>query len=510
MTHHTNVCFLHKGFSMAHYILAIDQGTTSSRAIIFDVKGKRIGQAQQEFTQIFPQDGWVEHDPTEIWESTLNVCQKVLVDTGLKAQDIAAIGITNQRETTILWDKKTGKPVYNAIVWQDRRTSSFCQNFVNEGWENAVQEKTGLLIDPYFSATKIRWILDNVDGVKEKAEKGEIAFGTVDAFLLWHLTGGKSHKTDATNAARTMAFNIHTQQWDDELIKALGIESVCFPEVMDCSDDFGTTTDEIFGVSIPITGMAGDQQAALVGQACFEKGMIKSTYGTGCFMILNTGDEALKSEHKMLTTVGYRLNGKVTYALEGSIFIAGAAIQWLRDGLKLFNDAKETKKLAEQARNQDSVYLVPAFTGLGAPYWDPNARGAMLGLTRDTSVADIVSAGLRSVCYQTKDLVNAMEKDGADFSSLRVDGGMVVNDLVMQFLADILNVKVERPKVTETTALGVAFLAGLKVGLYKSLDEISELWCSDQLFAPEMDTEQQVTLYNGWVEAVERVKTNKI
>lgn len=495
---------------MAHYILAIDQGTTSSRAIIFDVKGKRIGQAQQEFTQLFPNDGWVEHNPEEIWQSTLDVCNAVLSDTGLKAQDVAAIGITNQRETTILWDKTTGEPVYNAIVWQDRRTTDFCQKFVNDGWEKAVQEKTGLLIDPYFSATKIRWILDNVPGVKEKAEQGNIAFGTVDSFLLWRLTGGKSHKTDATNAARTMAFNIHTQEWDEDLIKALGIESVSFPEVMDCSDTFGSTQADLFGESIPITGMAGDQQAALVGQACFEKGMIKSTYGTGCFMILNTGEQALKSEHKMLTTVGYRLNGKVTYALEGSIFIAGAAIQWLRDGLKLFNDAKETKQLAEQATNQDSVYLVPAFTGLGAPYWDPDARGAMLGLTRDTSVADIVSAGLRSVCYQTKDLVNAMEKDGADFSSLRVDGGMVVNDLVMQFLSDILNVKVERPKVTETTALGVAFLAGLKVGLYKSLDEISQLWCSDQLFSPTMAKDQQVKLYNGWVEAVERVKTNKI
>ncbi|TBR44872.1 glycerol kinase [Marinomonas agarivorans] len=495
---------------MAHYILAIDQGTTSSRAIIFDVKGKRIGQAQQEFTQIFPHDGWVEHNPEEIWQSTLDVCHKVLADTGLKPQDIAAIGITNQRETTILWDKTTGKPVYNAIVWQDRRTSDFCQSFVDDGWEQAVQEKTGLLIDPYFSATKIRWILENVPGVKEQADQGNIAFGTVDSFLLWRLTGGKSHKTDATNAARTMAFNIHTQQWDNELIDALGISSVAFPDVMDCSDAFGETETELFGTSIPITGMAGDQQAALVGQACFEKGMIKSTYGTGCFMILNTGDTALKSEHKMLTTVGYRLNGKVTYALEGSIFIAGAAIQWLRDGLKLFSDAKETKQLAEQAKNQDAVYLVPAFTGLGAPYWDPDARGAMLGLTRDTSVADIVSAGLRSVCYQTKDLVNAMEKDGADFSTLRVDGGMVVNDLVMQFLSDILNVTVERPKVTETTALGVAFLAGLKVGLYKSLEEISQLWCSDQQFSPIMNKEQQMKLYNGWVEAVERVKTNKI
>lgn len=492
---------------MTNYILAIDQGTTSSRAIVFDAKGKRIGQAQQEFTQIFPHDGWVEHDPEEIWQSSLSVCRTVLKDTGLTAQDIAAIGITNQRETTILWDKNTGKPVYNAIVWQDRRTSKYCQSLANDGWEDKVQAKTGLLIDPYFSATKIKWILDNVEGVRAQAEAGNIVFGTIDSFLLWNLTGGKSHKTDATNAARTMAFNIHTQEWDNELIEAMGIGDVIFPEVMDCSADFGVTSEDLLGAPIPITGVAGDQQAALIGQACFEKGMVKSTYGTGCFMILNTGDEALKSEHKMLTTVGYRLDGKVTYALEGSIFIAGAAIQWLRDGLKLFSDAKETKTLAEQARNQDSVYLVPAFTGLGAPYWDPDARGAMLGLTRDTSVADIVSAGLRSVCYQTKDLVNAMEKDGAVFHSLRVDGGMVVNDLVVQFLADILGVKVERPKVTETTALGAAFLAGLKVGVYSSLDEITELWWSDKAFECEMPESKQEALYRGWLDAVERVKT---
>jgi len=492
---------------MTNYILAIDQGTTSSRAIVFDAKGKRIGQAQQEFNQIFPHDGWVEHDPEEIWQSSLNVCRTVLKDTGLAAQDIAAIGITNQRETTVLWDKNTGKPVYNAIVWQDRRTSKYCQSLANDGWEDKVQEKTGLLIDPYFSATKIKWILDNVEGVKAQAEAGNIVFGTIDSFLLWNLTGGKSHKTDATNAARTMAFNIHTQEWDNELIETMGIGDVIFPEVMDCSADFGVASEELLGAPIPITGMAGDQQAALIGQACFEKGMVKSTYGTGCFMIMNTGEEALKSEHKMLTTVGYRLDGKVTYALEGSIFIAGAAIQWLRDGLKLFSDAKETKNLAEQARNQDSVYLVPAFTGLGAPYWDPDARGAMLGLTRDTSVADIVSAGLRSVCYQTKDLVNAMEKDGAIFHSLRVDGGMVVNDLVVQFLADILGVKVERPKVTETTALGAAFLAGLRVGVYSSLDEITELWWSDKAFECEMPESKQEALYRGWLDAVERVKT---
>lgn len=492
---------------MAHHILAIDQGTTSSRAIIFNESGKPVAQAQQEFTQYFPHDGWVEHDPEEIWQSVLTVCRNVLQIAQLEAHQLAAIGITNQRETTILWDKETGKAVYNAIVWQDRRTSAFCQTLIDKGMEKDVQEKTGLLIDPYFSATKIRWILDNVSGVNELAEQGRIAFGTVDSFLLWHLTGGRSHKTDATNAARTMAFNIHTQQWDNELIAAFGIESVCFPEVMDCSAEFGVTEKALLGSEVPIAGIAGDQQSALIGQACFKKGMIKSTYGTGCFMILNTGEEAIQSNNKLLTTVGYRLNGKVTYALEGSIFIAGAAIQWLRDGLKLFSDAKETSQLALQANNESGVYLVPSFTGLGAPYWDPDARGAMLGLTRDTSVADIVSAGLRSVCYQTKDLVLAMQKDGAEFNSLRVDGGMVVNDLMVQFLSDILSVNVERPLVTETTALGVAFLAGLQTGLYDSLDETSDIWQAETLFTPTMSATKIDKLYMGWTEAIKRVRT---
>ncbi|KZN15166.1 glycerol kinase GlpK [Marinomonas sp. TW1] len=493
---------------MTHYILAIDQGTTSSRAIVFDEKANRIGQSQQEFPQIFPNDGWVEHDPEAIWSSTLAVCQSVLKDTGISAQEIASVGITNQRETTILWDITTGKPVYNAIVWQDRRTSVYCQSLVEQGWASKVQEKTGLLIDPYFSATKVRWVLENVEGAKQKAQAGQLAFGTVDSYLLWHLTNGQSHKTDATNAARTMAFNIHQQEWDQELIELFGIEDVIFPEVMDCSADFGDIDPQWLGASIPVNGIAGDQQAALVGQACFTPGMVKSTYGTGCFMILNTGDQALKSEHKLLTTVGYRLNGKVIYALEGSIFVAGAAIQWLRDGLKLFSDAKETQSLAQKALNDDSVYLVPAFTGLGAPYWDPDARGAMIGLTRDTSVEDIVSAGLRSVCYQTRDLVDAMSQDGANFRSLRVDGGMVVNDIMVQFLSDLLDVTVERPCVTETTALGVAFLAGMKVGIYSSLEDISQLWEADKTFQPEMDKTAGDTLYKGWQKAVNRVRTN--
>lgn len=492
---------------MKKYILAIDQGTTSSRAILFDELGQRVGQSQQEFLQYFPHDGWVEHDPEDIWSSTLSVCQSVLKDTGIDAKSVASIGITNQRETTLLWDIETGETVYNAIVWQDRRTSEFCRMLHDQGLSETVQDKTGLLIDPYFSATKIRWVLDNVEGAKDKAKAGKLAFGTVDSFLLWRLTKGQSHKTDATNAARTMAFNIHTQEWDQELIHSLGIEDVLLPEVMDCSADFGVIDEEWLGASIPVNGMAGDQQAALVGQACFKPGMVKSTYGTGCFLILNTGDKPLRSENKLLTTVGYRLNGKVTYALEGSIFVAGAAIQWLRDGLNLFKDAKETQSLAKQALNGDSVYLVPAFTGLGAPHWDPDARGAMIGLTRDTSVADIVSAGLRSVCYQTKDLVGAMAQDGATFRSLRVDGGMVINDVMVQFLSDLLEVEVERPKITETTALGAAYLAGLHVGIYTSLEAITELWQAEKHFEPSMEKGTGEKLYAGWQEAVNRVRT---
>lgn len=492
---------------MKKYILAIDQGTTSSRAILFDELGQRVGQSQQEFPQHFPHDGWVEHDPEDIWSSTLSVCQSVLKDTGIDAKSVASIGITNQRETTLLWDIETGETVYNAIVWQDRRTSEFCRMLHDQGLSETVQDKTGLLIDPYFSATKIRWVLDNVEGAKDKAKAGKLAFGTVDSFLLWRLTKGQSHKTDATNAARTMAFNIHTQEWDQELIHSLGIEDVLLPEVMDCSADFGIIDEEWLAASIPVNGMAGDQQAALVGQACFKPGMVKSTYGTGCFLILNTGDKPLRSENKLLTTVGYRLNGKVTYALEGSIFVAGAAIQWLRDGLNLFKDAKETQSLAKQALNGDSVYLVPAFTGLGAPHWDPDARGAMIGLTRDTSVADIVSAGLRSVCYQTKDLVGAMAQDGATFRSLRVDGGMVINDVMVQFLSDLLEVEVERPKITETTALGAAYLAGLHVGIYTSLEAITELWQAEKHFEPSMEKGTGEKLYAGWQEAVNRVRT---
>lgn len=490
---------------MTNYLLAIDQGTTSTRAIIFDKSGKRLADSQQEFSQYFPEDGWVEHDPEEIWQSTINVCENALKKLNIQAREIAAIGITNQRETTILWDKKTGKPIYNAIVWQDRRTADFCQQLKHNGLEEKISEKTGLLIDPYFSATKINWLLNNVESARKKAEQGELAFGTIDTFLLWRLTGGKSHKTDATNASRTLLFNIHTQQWDEELLNHFDVPASLLPEVEDCSADFGCTEESLFGAKVPIAGIAGDQQAALVGQACFEEGMVKSTYGTGCFVIMNTGVKALSSHNRLLTTVAYRLNGKTTYGIEGSIFIAGAAVQWLRDGLKLIEHAKETEVMAKETGEKNSVYLVPAFTGLGAPYWDPKARGAILGLTRDTGISEIVTAGLQSVCYQTKDLLNAMAADGAQSATLRVDGGMVVNNWVVQFLADILNVTVDRPAVTETTALGVAYLAGLQIGLYKDLAEIAELWQCEKRFTVSMENKTREKLYNGWLSAVKRV-----
>ncbi|PCJ33454.1 MAG: glycerol kinase [Moraxellaceae bacterium] len=494
---------------MTQYILSIDQGTTSTRAIIFDDRGTIVTSAQEEFEQFFPADGWVEHDAEEIWESTVLVCQQALKNANIEASAIAGIGITNQRETTLVWEKTTGKVLYKAIVWQDRRTSQWCKELKAAGKESIIQQKTGLLIDPYFSATKICWILDNVQGARERAENGELVFGTIDTFLLWRLTGGKSHKTDATNASRTLIFNIHTQQWDDELLEIFNIPKSMLPTVEDCSADFGDTDPALFGASIKIAGIAGDQQAALIGQACFEPGMIKSTYGTGCFMVMNTGDKALKSEQKLLTTVGYRINGKVTYALEGSIFVAGAAVQWLRDGLSLISDAGETEAMAEEVGVDQNVYLVPAFTGLGAPYWDPEARGAMFGLTRDTGIKDIVTAGLQSVAYQTKDLIEAMERDGAEKpKTLRVDGGMVANNWVVKFISDLLDVNVDRPAVIETTALGVAYLAGLQVGIYDSLESISKLWHCERHFEPDMSNELRDKLYAGWVDAVSRVRKN--
>lgn len=493
---------------MPAYLLAIDQGTTSSRAILFDRQANAVAIAQREFPQHFPQDGWIEHDPEDIWQTVESTCREVLEKADVDVDSVAGIGITNQRETTLLWDRKTGEVLHHAIVWQDRRTAEECQRLRDAGHASMVQERTGLLIDPYFSATKLAWLLDNVEGARERAECGELAFGTVDTFLIWRLTGGKVHATDATNASRTALFNIHDQCWDEDLLALFRIPSSLLPEVKDSSDDFGTTRGDFLGAEVPIAGVAGDQQAALFGQACFEPGMGKSTYGTGCFMILNTGDKAETSRNRLLTTIGYRLDGKPTYAMEGSIFVAGAAVQWLRDGLKLFQDAAETEALASKTRQGHNVYLVPAFTGLGAPHWDPQARGAIFGLTRDTGIAEIVAAGLQAVCYQTRDLQVCMNDDmAASTGTLRVDGGMVRNNWLMQFLADMLGVPVDRPTVLETTALGAAFLAGLRVGWYRDLDEIAALWRCERTFEPSMLAEERQRLYRGWQDAVARVKT---
>jgi glycerol kinase len=492
---------------MAAFILAIDQGTTSSRAIMFDASSRIVAVAQQEFTQYFPQDGWVEHDPEEIWSSTLQVAQEAIKSAGISADQVTAIGITNQRETTIIWDRTTGEPVYNAIVWQDRRTADYCDSLRAAGLEAGVTKKTGLLLDPYFSGTKVKWILDNVDGVRARAERGELAFGTVDSFLLWRLTGGQSHKTDATNASRTLLFNIHEQVWDRELLEQLSIPASLLPEVEDCAADFGMTLPSLLGAPIPVAGMAGDQQAALIGQCCFEPGMTKSTYGTGCFVIMNTGKQAVTSTSKLLTTVGYRLKGEVTYGLEGSIFIAGAAVQWLRDGIGLIKNAAETEAIATAHPDSRGVYLVPAFTGLGAPYWDANARGAILGLTRDTGIEDIVTATLQSVCYQTRDLMDAMAGDGVRPTTLRVDGGMVANAWVAQCLADLVRIPVHRPLVTETTALGAAYLAGLQMGIYASPAALASQWQQERAFLPEMPAKRSEALYQGWLDAVARVRS---
>lgn len=499
---------------MSSFILSIDQGTTSSRAILFNREGRVAAVSQQEFPQLFPGDGWIEHDPEKIWKTVVDTCRDVIAKSSVTLDQIDGVGITNQRETTVIWDRATGVPIYNAIVWQDRRTSSACESLREKGFEAKVQEKTGLLIDPYFSATKIGWILDRVEGARERAERGELAFGTIDTFLIWRLTQGERHLTDASNASRTALFNIHEQRWDDELLALFKVPVNLLPEVRDSSDDFGEVVPELFGdevsdVRLPIAGVAGDQQAALFGQACFKPGMGKSTYGTGCFMIVNTGDQPAVSHNKLLTTVGYRLDGKPSYAMEGSIFVAGATVQWLRDGLNLFADAEETEALARQTRAGHSVYLVPAFTGLGAPHWDPKARGAIFGLTRDTGIAEIVAAGLQAVCYQTRDLQNCMNDDmDATPTKLRVDGGMVKNSWLMQFLADMLGVEVDRPAVLETTALGVAYLAGLRVGWYSSLEEIERLWQCESSFAPDMDETTREGLYQGWVDAVKRVRSD--
>ncbi|MGH8462016.1 MAG: glycerol kinase GlpK [Stenotrophobium sp.] len=486
-------------------LLAIDQGTTSTRAIVFDRDGRKLGVHQIELAQSYPQPGWVEHDAEQIWQDVLACVRGAMAAAQVAASDIAAIGITNQRETTVVWERSTGKPIHPAIVWQDRRTADFCHRHRRKsGW---LSRRTGLLLDPYFSAIKLAWILDKVPGARKRAEKGELAFGTIDSWLLWNLTGGEVHATDASNASRTALFNIKTQCWDRDLLKFFRIPAALLPEVKDCAADYGETEASLFGGSIQIGGIAGDQQAATVGQACFKRGMIKSTYGTGCFMVLNTGADFVLSKNRLLSTVAYRLDGKTTYALEGSIFVAGAAVQWLRDAMQMIKVAGDTEAIARSIEDTEGVYLVPAFTGLGAPYWDPQARGAVLGLTRNSGIAHIVRAALESVCYQTRDLLTAMAQDAVKPTELRVDGGMVVNDWLTQFLADMLRIPVVRPQTVETTALGAAFLAGLHAGVYKSLDEIGRLWQSDARFKPAMKVGKADALYAGWCEAVERVKS---
>jgi glycerol kinase len=496
----------------ARFVLAIDQGTTSSRAILFDRDGRVAGLAQREFTQHFPRDGWVEHDAEEIWQTTVAVVGGALAEAGAEAGDVAAIGIANQRETTVLWDRATGEPVHNALVWQDRRTAATCARLAGDGHGPMIQARTGLVIDSYFSASKLQWLLDTLPGVRARALAGELAFGTIDTFLLWRLTGGRVHATDATNASRTMLFDIHRQDWDDELLALFDVPRAVLPEVHDSSAYFGATTASLFGAAIPITGIAGDQQAAAFGQACFAPGMIKSTYGTGCFALLNTGPTAVTSRNRLLTTVAYRLGGETSYALEGSIFVAGAAVKWLRDRVGMIASAGETEALMAEAsdRGDDGggVYLVPAFVGLGAPYWDPDARGALIGLTLDTGRAEIVRATLEAVAYQTRDLMEAMTADGAATPlAIRVDGGMAVNDRVMQFLADMLDIAVERPLVTETTALGAAYLAGLHSGFYSSLDAIAAQWQCQTAFTPAMDAGERQRRYDGWRAAVARVRS---
>ena len=483
-------------------LLAIDQGTTSSRAIVFDAAGAIRAAAQREFTQHYPAGGRVEHDPEEIWSATLAVTREALA-----AADgtVAAIGITNQRETTVVWDRASGAPIHRAIVWQDRRTAERCRTLRDAGHEPMVSGKTGLLLDPYFSATKLAWILDHVDGARERAAAGELAFGTIDTFLIWRLTGGAVHATDATNASRTLLFDIHAQTWDDTLLQLFDVPRAVLPEVRDSAADFGTTSPELLGHAIPIAGVAGDQQAATVGQACFEPGMVKSTYGTGCFAVMNTGAEALRSRHRLLTTVAWRLGGEPTFALEGSIFVAGAAVQWLRDGLGVIETAVQTEALAAGLPDSGGVCLVPAFTGLGAPHWDPDARGAIFGLTRDTGPAHLARAALESVCLQTHDLMAAMTADrGAAIGRLRVDGGMAGNAWLLQALADIAGVTVERPRVIETTALGAAWLAGLQAGVFRSLDEIRERWARAAEFTPRMPERERNRLLRRWESAVAR------
>jgi len=494
---------------MAEYILAIDQGTSSSRAVLFDGRLVPMFSAQQEFPQIYPHPGWVEHDPEAIWQSVLQVTRDVLKKSSQGAQGIAGIGISNQRETTLVWDRQTGRCIYNAIVWQDRRTTARCAELQEQGLEPTVSAKTGLRLDPYFSATKIAWILDSVTGARHLAETGRLAFGTVDCFLLWRLTGGKVHATDATNASRTLLFNIHNQEWDDALLRLFAIPRSLLPDVRDCAADFGETEASLFGTRIRITGIAGDQQAALVGQAGFETGTCKSTYGTGCFVIANTGSQAISSQNKMLATIAYRFEGKVSYGLEGSIFVAGSAIQWLRDQLGIVKSAQETEAIAKATGVVPHVHVVPAFAGLGAPYWDPAARGAVLGLSRDTGIGEIVTATLQAIAYQTRDLLLAMREDGINIQVIRVDGGMVENRWFLQFLADILDIRVERPRNIESTALGAACVAALQTGLIESTSAISKLWQRESVYDPQMEFDRREQLYAGWLDAVSRVRSER-
>lgn len=486
------------------YILSLDQGTTSTRAILFNKKGEIVHSAQKEFTQYFPKPGWVEHNANEIWGSVLAVIAGVLTESGIRPEQIAGIGITNQRETAVVWDRETGKPIYNAIVWQSRQTSGICDELISQGYNTLFREKTGLLIDAYFSGTKVKWILDHVEGAREKAEQGKLLFGTIDTWLIWKLSGGKAHVTDYSNASRTLMFNIFELKWDEELLEILGVPNSMLPQVKSSSEIYGTTVNyHFFGQEIPIAGAAGDQQAALFGQACFEKGMAKNTYGTGCFMLMNTGEKAVRSEHGLLTTIAWGLDGKVEYALEGSIFVAGSAIQWLRDGLRMLQDAKHSERLARKVASTDGVYVVPAFVGLGTPYWDSDVRGAVFGLTRGTSKEHFVRATLESLAYQTKDVLAVMETDsGIEVKTLRVDGGAVKNDFLMQFQSDILNVPVERPVVNETTALGAAYLAGLATGFWTNQEEISNQWAIDSSFRPNLAEETRDELYKGWKKAV--------
>ena len=485
------------------YVMALDAGTTSNRAIIFDVDSKIVGVAQKEFTQHFPQPGWVEHDAEEIWSSMHEVMREALEQSGLVASDIAAIGITNQRETAVIWDRTTGRPIYNAIVWQSRQTADICEDLKRQGLVDEFKEKTGLVIDAYFSGTKVKWILDHVEGARARAEKGELAFGTIDTWLLWKLTGGKEHKTDYSNASRTLMFNIKTLEWDEALLKHLTVPKSLLPEVRPSSEVYGHTIPSIIGASVPVAGMAGDQQSALFGQNCFSPGEAKNTYGTGCFLLMNTGEDLCMSKNGLVTTIAWGLDGKVEYALEGSIFVGGSAIQWLRDGLRLVDSAPDSEWVAKKVKDAGGVYMVPAFVGLGAPYWDMNARGMIIGLTRGTTKAHIVRATLDSLAYQTRDVLGAMEADsGNRLAALKVDGGAVANNLLMQFQADLLGVPVDRPQITETTALGAAYLAGLATGVWASKEELKKSWQLDTRFAPSLDQQEADNLYKGWKKAV--------